>query len=99
MDKVTQTIDFCIGVIKGIRPFVPPGTLRYMYNALVQPHFNYSIVVWGSCGETISDNQQKLQKRDSRIVTFFSYDAHAGCLLQQLSWKDSRSINGIQSCK
>ena len=79
MDKITQKIDSSIGVIKGIRPFVPPATVRYIYNALVQPHFNYCVVVWGRCGEMLSDNLHKLQKRDARIVTTSSYDADAGC--------------------
>ena len=29
------------------RPFVPPAVLRYIWNALVQPHFNYCNEVWG----------------------------------------------------
>ena len=81
MNKITRKTDSSIGVIKGIRPFVPAATLRYICNALVQPHFNYCVVVvWGSCGETLSDNLHKLQKRDGRIVTTSSYDADAGCL-------------------
>ena len=80
MDKIAQKIDSCIGAIKGTRPFVPPATLRYIYNALVQPQFNYCAVVWGSCGETLSGNLKKLQKRDARIVTFSINDAVAGCL-------------------
>ena len=80
MDKITRKIDSCIGGIKGIRPFVPPAPLCYICNVLVQPHFNYCVVVWGSCGETLSDNLHKLQKRDPRIVTISSYDADAGCL-------------------
>ena len=80
MDKITQKIDSWSGVIKEIRLFVPPATLRYIYNAFVQPHFNYCVVAWGSCGETLSDNPHKLQKRDVRIVTTYSYDADVGCL-------------------
>ena len=87
MDKVTQTIDSCVGVIKGIRPYVSLATLRYICNALVQPHFKYCVVVWGKCGETLSDNLTKLQKRNAQItqiVTFSRYDAYAECLLRQL---------------
>ena len=81
MDKITRKIDSWIGVIKRITPFVPPATLRYIYNALVQPYFNHCVVVWGRSGETLSDNLHKLQKRDARIVTTTSsYNADAGCL-------------------
>ena len=96
MDKVTQTIDSCIGVIKGINPFVPPASLRCICNALVQPHFNYCVVVWEKCGETLSDNLPKLQKRNACIVTFSKYDADAECLLERLGWKDLIAQRHIQ---
>ena len=96
MDKVTQKIDSCIGAIKGIRPFVPPATLRYICNALVQPHFNYCVVVLGKCDETLSDNLAKLQKRKACIVTFSRNDAHAECLLQRLGWKNLIAQRHIQ---
>ena len=87
MDKVTSTIDSCVGVIKGIRPYVLLTTLRYVCNALMQSHFNYCVVVWGKCGETLSDNLPKRQKRNAQITQicpFSRYDADAECLLQQL---------------
>ena len=87
MDKVTQTIDSCVGVIKGIRPYVSLATLRYICNALLQPHFNYCVVVWGKCSETLLDNLPKFQRRNAhftQIVTFSRYDADAECLLRQL---------------
>ena len=62
----------------------------------MQPHFNYCVVVWGKCGETLSDNLPKLQKRNASIVTFSSYDADAECLLQRLGWKDLIAQRHIQ---
>ena len=46
IDKITQTIASGIGAIEQIRPFAQPGTLRYICNALVQPHFSYCSAVW-----------------------------------------------------
>ena len=46
IDKITQKIASGIGAIEQIRPFAQPGTLRYICNALVQPHFRYCSVVW-----------------------------------------------------
>ena len=78
------------------RPFVPPAALRYIYDALVQPHFNYCNEVRGNCGKTLSDKLQKLTNRVARIVTFSSYDADAGCLLQRFGWKDLIAQRQIQ---
>ena len=55
IDKLTKKIASGIGAIKRIRPFVPPATLLYIYSALIQPHFDYWNLVWGNCGETLSD--------------------------------------------
>ena len=34
--------------IKRISPFASPEILHYIYNAFVQPHFDYCSIVWGS---------------------------------------------------
>ena len=46
IDKITQKIASGIGAIEQIRPFAQLGTLRYICNALVQPHFSYCRAVW-----------------------------------------------------
>ena len=74
IDKLSKKIASGIGAIKRIRPFVSPEILHYIYNALVQPHFDYCSIVWGNCGKTLSETS--------------SYDADARYLLQELGWKD-----------
>ena len=88
IDKLSKKIASGIGAIKRIRPFVSPEILHYIYNALVQPHFDYYSIVWGNCGKTLSERLQKLQNRAARILTSSSFDADARYLLQQLGWKD-----------
>ena len=39
----------CIGILKRSRSFVPFEMLLCIYNALVQPHFDYFSVAWGNC--------------------------------------------------
>ena len=36
------------------KSFVSPEILHYIYNALVQPHFDYCGIVWGNCGKTLA---------------------------------------------
>ena len=86
IDKLSKKVASGIGAIKRIliRAFVPPSTLLYIYNALIQSHFDYCNLVWGNCGETLFDRLQKLQKRAARILTFSSYDADANRLIRQL---------------
>ena len=67
ISQLSKKIASGISAIKRIRPFVSPEILHYIYNALVQPHFDYCSIVWGNCGKTLSERLQKLQDRAARI--------------------------------
>ena len=70
IEKLPKKIAFGVAADKRVRQFVPPATLHLIYKALIQPHFDYCNVVWGSCGIKLADKLQKLQNRAS-------YDADA----------------------
>ena len=96
IDKLSKEIPSGIGAITRIRPFVLPEILHYIYNALIQPHFDYCSIVWGNCGKTLSERLQKLQNHAARILTSSSYNADARYLLQQLGWKGLITQRQIQ---
>ena len=73
--------------IKRCRPFVNLTTLETVFNALVQPYFNYCSEVWGHCNKSLSNKLQKLQNWAARILTFSSYDSSADPLFERLNWK------------
>ena len=60
--------------LKRIRPFAPLSTLQFIYNSLIQPHFDYCSVVWGTCGKILGAKLQKLQNRAARALPFSNYD-------------------------
>ena len=72
IDKLSKQVAFGIGAIKRIRSFVPPSTLHYIYNALIQSHFDYCNLVWGNCAACVLTNS--------------SYDADANPLIRQVDW-------------
>ena len=88
VDKLTKKVASGIGALKRIRHLVPQTTLRSIYHALLQPHFDYCNVVWGNCGITLHDKLQKLQNRAARVLTFSNFDANASELLKILGWKN-----------
>jgi len=62
--------------------------LLCIYNALVQPHFNYYCsIVWGNCNKSLSIKLQKLHNHAARILTSSSYDANADDLFVRLGWQ------------
>ena len=48
-------------------------------------------------GVILQDKQQKLQNRAARVLTFSSYDADAGQLLEILGWKNLDRQRNIPS--
>ena len=76
-----------MGAIKRIRHLIPFKILINVYDALVQPHFNYCSVVWGSCGSGLSEKLQKLQNRAARILMCANYDSNIDELFRALGWR------------
>ena len=58
IEKLAKKIG--IAAIKRVRQFVLPATLHLIYEALIQPHFDYCNVVWGTCGIKLADKLLKL---------------------------------------
>ena len=96
IDKLTKKVASGIGAIKRIRHLVPQATLLLIYQALIQPHFDYFNIVWGNCGITLQNKVQKLQNRAVRVLTNSNYDVDAGHLFELLRWKNPVSQPQIQ---
>ena len=84
--------------MKCVRHLVPPPTLDLIYQALIQPHFDYCSTVWGTCGVTLQDKLQKLQNRATRVLTFSNYHVNAGQLLEILGWKNIQKVTVVFKC-
>ena len=96
IDKLTKKVASGTGAIKRMRHLVPQATLLLIYQALIQPHFDYFNFVWGNCGITLQNKVQKLQNRAARVLTNLNYDADAGHLFELLRWKNPASQPQIQ---
>jgi hypothetical protein len=42
-----------------------------VYNALIQPHFDYCCEVWDELGKGLGERLQKLQNRAARLIMNF----------------------------
>ena len=74
IDKVAKKVASGIGAIRKIRDFVDRETLISVYNALINPHFDYCSEVWDTMRVGLSNRLQKLQNRVARIIMNFSND-------------------------
>ena len=74
-----------VGAIRRIRPFISPATLKLIYNAIVQPYFDYCSPLWDNCGIGLcKDRLQKFQNRAARVISGATYDVRSVDLLENL---------------
>ena len=85
IENLSKKIASGIGALKRIRPFFPHRTLRFIYNSLVKPYFDYCHVVWGNCNKTLANKLQKLQNRVARVLTSAAFDTSTEYLFQLLN--------------
>ena len=96
IDKVTKKVASGIAAIKRIKHLVPQATLHLIYQALIEPHFDYYNIVLGNCGKTSRNKVPKLQNRAARVLTYSNYDVDAGHLFKLLRWKNIACQKQIQ---
>ena len=88
IEMVCKKVGAGIGILKRIKPYVPANTLISIYNALIQPYFDYCSPLWGVCNKTLRDNLQKFQNRAARIIAGASYEIRSADVLRTLDWEN-----------
>ena len=81
IQKISNKIAKSIGIINRLKRYLPLSNLRTLYNALVLPHFQFSISNW----EFNANKIVRLQKRAIRVITNSKYNAHVEPLLKKLN--------------
>ena len=72
-----------------VRPFISTASATLIiYQALIQPHFDYCSSVWDGCSAKLSDKMQNLQNGAARIITKSNYDSSATQFLENLHWDE-----------
>ena len=72
IEKISNKISRSLGIMNRLKWYLPQNILHIVYNSLILPHSNYSILVWGFESSWIS----KLQKRAVRMIPCSKYNAH-----------------------
>ena len=88
VEYIKEKISAGIAVLKRTRTLVPRKTLLLMYNALVQPYFDYCNEVWGCLNKCLSEKLQKLQNRAAKVITATEndFDTRSEDVLDELGW-------------
>ena len=75
IECIASKISSGIGAIRKLREFVDRNTLVLVYNALIQPHFDYCCEVWDAIGKCLSERLEKLQNRAARLIMNFKNES------------------------
>ena len=81
IQKISNKVSRALGVMSRLKRFLPSTILRLLYNSLVLPHLQYSILAWGFKNSRLT----KLQKRAVRIICGSKYNAHTEPLFKKLN--------------
>ena len=78
--KVSGKIAGVAGTLSRLKKFLPCNILKTIYNALIQPHLNLGVLLWGkNIGRVY-----KLQKWAVRAITSSKYNSHTSPLFKKL---------------
>ena len=86
-EKLCKKLSSGIGAIRRLREYLDKDSLLSVYNALVQPYFNYCCEIWDVFGTTQSNRLQKLHNRAARIITRSSNEVNQKNVLDKLGWQ------------
>ena len=81
VQKVSDKISRNISIMRRLKHNLPLSVLRTIYNTLVLPHFQYSILTWGFR----LGREKLLQKRAMRVIACSRYNAHTEPLSKKLN--------------
>ena len=56
IELICNKVGAGIGILKRTKPYVPVNILISIYNALIQPYFDYCSPLWGVCNKSLRDD-------------------------------------------
>jgi hypothetical protein len=78
-------------MLRRAKNFIPVSSLQMIYNALIQPYFDYCSPLWDICSTQLLDKLQKFQNRAARIIAGASYEIESAVVLETLGWETLKS--------
>ena len=89
--KISSAIHI-VGALRRIRSLISQSTAEQIYNALIQPYFDYCAPVWDGLSSYLCEKLQKLQNRAARVIQQILLIQQVNCevnsslLLETLKW-------------
>jgi len=98
IENMIRKISSKIGILRRLKVIVPSKTLKLLYNAIIQPQFDYVDVVYDSTTQMCKDRLQRLQTRAARILTGTSPEISRNTIYKELSWINLQNRRNFNKC-
>ena len=95
IEAISKKISRTLGIMTKIKQQLPLNALLNIYNALILPHLNYGLMIWGWKSKKLTS----LQKRAVRIITKSHYRAHTTELFRKLNMLKIKDLCALQDYK
>ena len=79
--ELCRKISSAIGALKLIRSLISQSTAVQIYNAFIQPHFDYCAPVWDGLSSFLCEKLQKFQNRAARVILQANCEVNSSQLL------------------
>ena len=86
VEKVISTVQAKLGMLRRLKPIVPVGCMKMMYNAFILPHFDYCSQIWSERFSMQTLKLTKLQKRAARIILNRDFATPSATMFNELNW-------------
>ena len=86
VDYISSVVSKRIGVIRRVKFYLPPATLKLLANALVFPHFDYCSPVWSNCISEFCNSLQILQNKLARVLLSADIRTPISDMMNTLCW-------------
>jgi len=73
-----------IGLLSRSRHILPEKALITVYNAIVLPILDYSLILWGFTYNSHINRLERLQRRALRVMSFSAFDADSDPLFKRM---------------
>jgi hypothetical protein len=96
--KLIPNISAKIGILRSLRKIVPINTLKQLFNAIVQPHFDYADNVFVTTTVTNKTKLQLLQTRAARLITGSGPRTSRNTMFSELGWLSLQHRRDLHKC-
>ncbi len=86
INNLVPKISAKIEILRSLGKIVPINTLKQLYTAIIQPHFDYGDMVYDSASGTNKTWLQKLQSRAARLITGSDDRTSRVSMFKELGW-------------